>query len=79
MPDFEAVFGDFLDCRDYDRAENALFSIVRASFKAGWIAAGGDPPLPQKMVELRRPARVIPLENLPDTIQTDIEIPGVNE
>ncbi len=79
MPDFEASFGDFLDRREYDQAESALFSMVRVSFKAGWLAAGGNPPLPQKVVELHRPARVIPLENLPDTIQTDIEIPGENE
>jgi hypothetical protein len=79
MPDFEASLGDFLDRREYDQAENALFSMVRISFKAGWLAAGGNPPPPQKMVELRGPARVIPLENLPDTIQTDIEIPGENK
>lgn len=37
---FEQAFSDFLDRREYDRAENALFSMVRISFRAGWEAAG---------------------------------------
>ena len=49
---FEKAFSDFLDGREYDQAENALFSIVRISFLAGWKAAGGDPPPPQKILEL---------------------------
>ncbi len=76
MPDFEKSFGDFIDRREYDQAETALFSMVRVSFKAGWLAAGGKPPLPQQVLELYRPARVIPLDNLPDSIQTDIMISG---
>ena len=27
--DFEKAFGDFLDRREYDQAENALFAMVR--------------------------------------------------
>ena len=46
--DFEKAFSDFLDRREYDQAENALFAMVRISFLAGWKAAGGDPPKPQK-------------------------------
>ena len=41
--DFEQAFGDFLDRREYDQAENALFAMVRIAFLAGWKAAGGNP------------------------------------
>lgn len=50
--DFEKAFGDFLDRREYDQAENALFSMVRIAFLAGWKAAGGEAPPPQKVFEL---------------------------
>lgn len=50
--DFEKAFSDFLDRREYDQAENALFSMVRISFLAGWLAAGGQAPQPQKVIEL---------------------------
>ena len=40
--DFEYAFSEFLDRREYDEAENALFAIVRAAFAAGWKAAGGE-------------------------------------
>ena len=33
--DFERAFADFIDRREYDQAENALFSMVRIAFKAG--------------------------------------------
>ena len=49
---FEKSFDNFLDRREYDHAENALFEMVRIAFKAGWIAAGGDSPQPQKVFEL---------------------------
>ena len=51
--DFEKAFSDFLDRREYDEAESALFAMVRISFMAGWKAAGGDPPKPQKVLELK--------------------------
>ena len=51
--DFEKAFGDFLDRREYDQAENALFAMVRIAFVAGWKAAGGNPPNPQKILELK--------------------------
>lgn len=73
MPDFEKDFDDFIDRREYDQAENALFSMVRIAFKAGWLAAGGNPPKPQKVYELIRPHREIPLENDPDSIETDMQ------
>ena len=50
--DFEKAFGDFLDRREYDQAENALFSMVRIAFLAGWQAAGGNPPPPQNIFQL---------------------------
>lgn len=49
---FEKAFSDFLDRREYDQAENALFSMVRIAFLAGWRAAGGNAPPPQKVVQL---------------------------
>ena len=51
-PDFEKAFSDFLDRREYDQAESALFAMVRISFLAGWKAAGGDPPKPQKIITI---------------------------
>jgi len=49
---FETVFSEFIDGQEYDAAANALFTIVRASFKAGWEAAGGDPPSEQPIIQL---------------------------
>ncbi len=49
---FEKAFNDFLERKEYDEAENALFEIVRAAFMAGWLAAGGEPLKPQKLFEL---------------------------
>ena len=49
---FEKAFSDFLDRREYDNAENALFSMVRIAFLAGWKAAGGTPPPPRRVIEL---------------------------
>ena len=39
---FEEAFGAYLDSDAYDRAEDILFSAVRAAYLAGWKAAGGD-------------------------------------
>ena len=49
---FEKAFDDFLARKEYDKAENALFEMVRISFAAGWLAAGGDALKPQKLFEL---------------------------
>lgn len=49
---FEEAFSNFLERREYDKAENALFSIVRIAFVAGWISAGGNPPQPQRILEI---------------------------
>jgi len=43
MKDFEASFSDFIDSTEYDKAEGTVFSLVRMAYKAGWLAAGGDP------------------------------------
>lgn len=50
--DFEQAFSNFLDRHEYDEAESALFAMVRISFIAGWKAAGGDPPKPEKIIEI---------------------------
>ncbi len=50
--DFEKAFSDYLERREYDQAENALFAMVRISFLAGWQAAGGNSPRPQKIIQL---------------------------
>lgn len=66
--DFEKAFGDFLERREYDQAENALFAMVRIAFLAGWKAAGGDPPQPQKIFQLMRKTDISK-----DAIETGIE------
>ena len=54
--DFAAAFSAFLDRHEYDEAENYLFSMVRLAFSAGWRAAGGEPPVPEKIYQLLSPA-----------------------
>ena len=49
---FEKAFSDFLERREYDEAEDALFHLVRTAFYAGWQAAGGNPLPPQNIVTL---------------------------
>jgi hypothetical protein len=71
MPDYEELFGEFINGNDYDRAENALFSIARISFRAGWLAAGGSPPPVRTDVQMVRPERVvIPYEGNADAAET---------
>ena len=36
---FEQAFDAFLEDKTYDEAEQALFSVIRAAFLAGWDAA----------------------------------------
>ena len=50
--DYEKAFDDFLQRREYDEAETALFEMIRIAFGAGWQAAGGNPPQPQHIFEL---------------------------
>ena len=65
--DFEEAFSHFLDRREYDQAENALFAMVRIAFLAGWKAAGGDPPQPQKIFQIMHKEDIDPT-----AIDTDI-------
>ncbi len=52
--DFEKAFSDFLERKEYNDAEGALFDMIRISFLAGWNAAGGGPPRPQKLFQVFR-------------------------
>lgn len=65
--DFEKAFSDFLERREYDQAENALFAMVRIAFVAGWKAAGGDPPKPHKILQILHKTEIDA-----GAIQTDI-------
>ena len=55
--EFEHAFSEFLDRREYDEAESALFAMVRIAFAAGWKAAGGAPPRAERIFELITPDR----------------------
>ena len=39
---FEKAFGEFLESKTCDEAEDAIFAVMRAAFLAGWTAAGGE-------------------------------------
>ncbi|MGI5928889.1 MAG: hypothetical protein ACOX7T_04515 [Pseudoflavonifractor sp.] len=45
-----------MDRHEYDEAENYLFSMVRLAFSAGWQAAGGQPPVSEKIYQILSPA-----------------------
>ena len=49
--DFEKAFDDFLGSEVYDRGEDALFTLARTAFIAGWKAAGGELPEPHRPVQ----------------------------
>jgi len=51
MQDFEGSFSTFIDGTEYDKAEDAIFSLVRTAFKAGWLAAGGELPKSQDVAD----------------------------
>ena len=42
--DLELCFEDFIESKDVDVAEDALFAALRQAFIAGWKAAGGKMP-----------------------------------
>lgn len=65
--DFENAFSNFIDRREYDQAANDLFLIVRVAFLAGWKAAGGESPIPQKVIELVHKRVDYPVENHTDS------------
>ena len=48
--EFEQAFSNYLDNPEYDQAEDALFSAIRAAFTAGWKAAKGEAPEPQEKI-----------------------------
>lgn len=50
--DFEQAFSDFLETKEYDEAERALFEITRQAFRAGWIAAQSNTTPKNKILEL---------------------------
>ena len=52
MQNFEVLFEVFLDSAEYDKAESALFSLVRMAFKAGWQAAEDKSLKHQKPIQL---------------------------
>lgn len=49
---FEKAFSSFLEAREYDQIEEVLFSLARTAFLAGWSAAGGEPPMSQRIFQL---------------------------
>ena len=49
---FEKTFSDYLESRDYDQASEALFTIIRSAYLAGWTAAGGEPPTEHRIFTL---------------------------
>ena len=53
--EYEAAFGRFLEQEEYDEAEDALFSLARAAFQAGWLAAGGREAQPERIFTVLRP------------------------
>lgn len=54
---FEESFSQFLETREYDEAENYLFSMLRQAFSAGWLAAGGEPPNEGRIFQLFPPKK----------------------
>jgi len=55
MKDFEGSFSNFIDGTEYDKAEDAIFALVRTAFQAGWLAAGGESPKPATQIETKYP------------------------
>ena len=55
--EYEEAFGRFLEQAEYDEAEDALFSLVRAAFQAGWMAAGGEENAAVRMFEVLQPEK----------------------
>lgn len=52
--EYEEAFGRFLEQAEYDEAAAALFSLVRAAFQAGWLAAGDEEGAAVRMFEVLR-------------------------
>ena len=41
---FEKAFSELLETEEYDKANEAIFALVRAAFLAGWTAALSKTP-----------------------------------
>jgi len=44
MQNSERLFGGFHHIENYDKAEDAMFSLMYMAYKEGWLAAGGELP-----------------------------------
>lgn len=62
MDDFEAAFSDYLDSSAGDEAEDALFTVMRSAFRAGWRAAEGPPTDPAEKRSRGQDGKVIHLD-----------------
>ena len=49
------LFRGSLEQAEYDKASDALFSLARAAFQAGWLAAGGREAQPERIFTVLRP------------------------
>ncbi len=49
------VFRYTLEQAEYDKASDALFSLARAAFQAGWLASGGREVQPERIFTVLRP------------------------
>lgn len=55
MVDFEVAFGDFMNCKEYDKVEDDLFALARTAFMAGWAASRHEADQAQKIVHFDPP------------------------
>lgn len=67
--DFEKAFSDFWNAENMIRRPMPCFLWSVLPFIAGWKAAGGEPPPPQKVIEL---VRLDLSEATEDDIETDL-------
>jgi len=61
--DFEKAFGEFIDGHEYDQAASALHSMIRISFKAGWLAAIERVAKAPKVIDMIKPRRDVTDDN----------------
>ncbi|MCL2569252.1 MAG: hypothetical protein FWE12_07500 [Oscillospiraceae bacterium] len=66
MQDFEVSFHDFIGCEEIGQAQGTVHLILRMAFKAGWLAAGGEPPKVELEAPLFRTMNVNPDHGLLD-------------
>ena len=51
---YEEAFDKFINSREYDRVEEAIFQFARDCFEAGYKAAGGVTPDGDKIIDILR-------------------------